>query len=464
MENGNASLMPSSWLGSPARLWVLGVLCWFCVNGYAQAKRTPSEASIATKHYYLLLKSIQRANYQPTSAARLLGYVGLTLHESVAPFSGTYQSVASLLHLTLPKPPASVLHYPEVSANAALHRISILMIEADTKLTFGAYYEPAIKQRFDSLFRANTLSLKLKYTDSKAFVRSVQFGDTIARAVFAHAKTDGGFRNTLDEYLRDVSHYESPLGATWHDSLTAFGYSLQPTWGRNRTFVPNIVAQAQAPAPIPFSTDTTSAFYQQALEVFEYGRTLTFEQHYIAEYWKDNAFDTFTPPGHTVCILTQLLENEKADLFFAAYAYAKLGIALSDAFVCCWHTKYQTNTIRPETYIKRYIDPKFKPAIVTPPFPEYTSGHSAQAGAAYEVLTDLFGADYSFTDHTPNLFIYFTRKRLLRPRTFESFLTFAQEVSMSRLYGGIHFRQACESGFEQGRIVGKQVNYLAWKK
>jgi hypothetical protein len=66
-----------------------------------------------------------------------------------------------------------VLHYPEVSANAALHRIGILMIEADTKLTFGAYYEPAIKHRFDSLFRANTLSLKLKYTDSKVFARSV---------------------------------------------------------------------------------------------------------------------------------------------------------------------------------------------------------------------------------------------------------------------------------------------------
>lgn len=438
--------------------WVVGATT---TQGIAQG---PPQANVATQHYYVLLKSIQRANYQPTNDARLLGYVGFALYESVAPFSSHYQSIAPQLQAQIPRPLAQAKYHPEVVASAALRTISNLMIKEDTKLTFGAYYEPAIKRVLDSLHQANLRVFKKKYPDNEALGRSVAYGDTVAKAVFAQAQTDGGFRHTLDEYLRDVSHYKSPPGATWHDSLTAFGYSLQPTWGRNRTFVPKVVELAQAPAPIPFSTDSTSAFYQQALEVFEYWRTLTFEQHYIAEYWKDNAFDTFTPPGHTVCILTQLLENEHKDLFFAAYAYAKLGIALSDAFVCCWHTKYAANTIRPETYIKQYIFPKFKPAIVTPPFPEYPSGHSTQAGAAYEVLTDLFGANYAFTDNTPEMFIYFSPKRLLRPRTFDSFLTFAQEVSMSRLYGGIHFRHACEGGFEQGRSVGRQVNYLTWKK
>ena len=76
-------------------------------------------------------------------------------------------------------------------------------------------------------------------------------------------------------------------------------------------------------------------------------------------------------------------------------------IAVSDAFIACWRTKFRYNLLRPVTYIQRVIDPAWMPLLTTPPFPEYTSGHSVQSMAAAEVLTDLFGAAGSPTAPTP---------------------------------------------------------------
>ena len=163
-------------------------------------------------------------------------------------------------------------------------------------------------------------------------------------------------------------------------------------------------------------------------------------------------------------ILTQLLQEQNSSLEFTAIAYAKMGFALSDAFVCCWKTKYETNCMRPINYIRKYIDVRFVPSITTPPFPEYTSGHSVQAGAAAEVLTNLFGANYAFTDKTLDRFQKSADKRYLMNRSFPNFYTMAEESSMSRVYGGIHYRQACEVGVSQGRIIGQEINNLKWKK
>ena len=95
------------------------------------------------------------------------------------------------------------------------------------------------------------------------------------------------------------------------------------------------------------------------------------------------------------------------------------------------------------------------PILTTPPFPEYTSGHSVQSGASAQVLTDLFG-EVAFTDHTHD-------SRGLAPRSFGSFLEAAEEAALSRLYGGIHFRPAIELGVDQGRCIGERVSALAFR-
>jgi hypothetical protein len=143
----------------------------------------------------------------------------------------------------------------------------------------------------------------------------------------------------------------------------------------------------------------------------------------------------------------------------AIEAYARVGIAVADAFICCWEMKYTYGYLRPITYIHDAAglnDPAWNTApgigggnIATPPFPEYTSGHSTQSGAAAFVLTDLLG-NVEFVDDTH-------ADLGLASRRFSSFAEAAQEAAISRLYGGIHYRAAIERGVDQGVCVGDVI-------
>jgi membrane-associated phospholipid phosphatase len=154
-----------------------------------------------------------------------------------------------------------------------------------------------------------------------------------------------------------------------------------------------------------------------------------------------------TPPGHWISIAGQILDAEDAPLDRRAEVLALLGIAMSDSFVACWNTKFRYDLLRPVTYIRRHIDPAWQPLLITPPFPEYPSGHSTQSGAAATVMTALFGEGFAFEDATHV-------DDGLAARAFPDFWAAAEEAAMSRLYGGIHFRAAIERGLEQGRCVG----------
>ena len=180
---------------------------------------------------------------------------------------------------------------------------------------------------------------------------------------------------------------------------------------------------------------------------------LTDEQRAIAQFWADGTGQTGTPPGHWISILGQVLQTNQMKLDVAAEAYAKVGLSVMDAFICCWHLKYEYSLLRPITYIQSLFDPNWNAFITTPPFPEYTSGHSTQSAAAAQVLTDMFG-DMGFTDHTFD--------GVYPPRTFDSFWDAAEESAISRLYGGIHYRTAIERGLVQGRDIGTFVSALSF--
>jgi PAP2 superfamily len=205
-----------------------------------------------------------------------------------------------------------------------------------------------------------------------------------------------------------------------------------------------------APPPPPYSTDPASEFYALAWEVYQTNVNPTEEQRTIAPYWADGAGATGTPSGHWIAIMGQLARNDSLSLMAAAEGYVRIGLAVADAFIDCWRTKYLYNLLRPVTYIQDIIDPDWLPLLVTPPFPEHTSGHATQSGAVATVLTDLFG-DKAFTDTTH------TDHGLTppqAPRTFTSFDEAAKEVAVSRLYGGIHYRSGNDNGLAQGRCIG----------
>jgi hypothetical protein len=222
---------------------------------------------------------------------------------------------------------------------------------------------------------------------------------------------------------------------------------LLPQWAECRPFaLPS--ATAADPGPHPDYDETPgSAFHSAALEVLEVSRTLTEEQELIARFWSDDPMLTFTPPGHWIAILIQIAERDALPVEVISATLAKLGVAQADAFISCWDTKFRYNLLRPVTYIKRHIDRTWEPLLITPPFPEYTSGHSTQSGAASTVLTAMLGENFAFDDETHV-------DEGWGVRSFASFAAAAEEAAISRLYGGIHFRFGNEKGLEQGRAVG----------
>jgi hypothetical protein len=282
------------------------------------------------------------------------------------------------------------------------------------------------------------------------YQRSVRLGHDMGQTILSWANRDG-------YPAMGACAYVPPAGpGQWVPTAPGFAPPLLPCWGQLRPFLLDNGHECSPSAPPAYSEEPQSIFYQQAWEVYTTVNQLTPEQLQTARYWADSPGQTGTPPGHSISILSQVLVQQDASLALAAEAYARLGIALADSFISCWSTKYQTNVPRPITYIRAVIgDTGWNAPITTPPFPEYSSGHSVQSGATAEVLTALFGP-VAFTDQTHTALGF-------APRHYDDFDAFAEEAALSRLYGGIHYRAAIEHGLEQGRCIGRTVSALAFK-
>ena len=403
-------------------------------------------ADVATKWADMELRLIKNgAGFSPPVAARALGYAGVALYGAVQPGIVGSQSLGGQLTglSTLPQPEANQLYNWAVAANAA----QALM----AKSLFGNA-TAAQRTSIDSLETA----LNATYRMAAGFDRSVQFGRAVAQAVFEWSRTDGGHEGYLNN---QPSGYVPPTGTgLWVPANgTASARALQPYWGQNRLFVPADAALAMPPLPYVYSTQAGSAYYRQVQELYSTARNLTPAQRTIALYWADGG-QTITPPGHSISITGIVLRDRKATLALAAEAYARVGIAVADAFISCWKCKYQFNWQRPDAAVRAMIDPAWQPLIATPPFPEFVSGHSSQSGAAAQVLEDLFGPQTAFVDNSHQ-----ARGVGYEPRGFASFAAFADEAAVSRLYGGIHFRSSNEIGLVEGRKVGRNVSALRFK-
>jgi len=282
------------------------------------------------------------------------------------------------------------------------------------------------------------------------FNRSVARGQAVGQAIREWADGDGYAA------LHNCA-YAPPAGdGLWTPTPPGYRPALQPCWGQIRPLVLEAGSQCSPAPPPAYSEEPDSLFYQEAWEVYDVVNNLTPEQLAIALYWADDPGLTGTPPGHSIAILGQVLAQQEASLALAAEAYARVGIAVADAFVACWWTKYEYNLLRPITYVHNVLgDGAWVTPVNTPPFPEYTSGHSVQSAAAAQVMTDLFG-EISFTDQTHVSLGY-------APRTFASFFAYAEEAAISRLYGGIHFRAAIELGIAQGKCIGQRVSAIGFR-
>jgi hypothetical protein len=418
----------------------------------AAQSATSDNADVAVAWFDLQLDLSQSTpGFTPPVVSRAFAYSGIALYESIVPSMDGFQSLGGRLQDLgpVPYPIAEVEYDYQIIANSVLYEMTHYLYFNTSQDNFD---------KIDELYDRWLINLSAG-VDPAIVERSEMQGRIVANAILIWSLSDGGYRGQLSNF---PASYVPPTGrGLWVPTPRPNGdplAALQPYWGENRTFAVTLEEQCFLVPPPEYSEDPDSAFYGEAYEVYETVQNLTAEQNEIALFWSDDPGTTPTPPGHSISILNQVLVLENASLQLAAEAYAKVGMSQADAFIVGWYYKYRYNLIRPITYIQNLIDPDWNTPIitdpvVTPPFPEYPSGHSVQSGASAQVLTDLFGDQYTFTDHTHD-------ERGLTPRSFNSFYAFADEAAISRLYGGIHFRAAIELGVENGKCIGSVVSAM----
>ena len=366
---------------------------------------------------------------------RPYAYSGITLYEAVVPGMPSYQSLAGQLTglsgLTQTEP-GFAYHWPG-SANAALASINKQMFPATSD---------ANKAAIDSLEAALNLQYQNE-VDQPTLNRSIAFGKAVAQKIFEWAQADG-YQHVSDPYI-------PPIGAgLWEATPPAFAPASTPYWGNLRVMVPGSGDNAQPGAPIPYSTDPSSDFYKMVKQVYDASQTLTAEQTAQALYWRD--IPGVSTPGHYASILRQILENDNSSLSKAAVAYALAGITGYDAAISCWQTKYHYNLVRPITYIRSVLGfSGWNSLLGTPAHPEYSSAHALLSSATAAALTNVFGDNYSFTDHTYDYLGF-------APRPFNSFEAFGEDAGNSRLYAGIHYQPSIDTGFVQGRKISQNIS------
>jgi membrane-associated phospholipid phosphatase len=280
--------------------------------------------------------------------------------------------------------------------------------------------------------------------------RSTAFGLALSQHILNWSSTDGGAVVENMGFPYEFALGEGPPNWVPTSTIAVQQKPLLPNWGNNRPFTLPEGEFCGLPLPTEYSEDPASPFFVEAMEVYQTSKSLTDDQKAIARFWSDDPMLSPTPPGHWVSIALQIFERDGTPLSLQAETLALLGMAIADGFIACWRTKYEVDLLRPVTYIRRVIDPKWEPLLNTPPFPEYPSGHSSQSGAAAGVMSALYGASFAFTDATHE-------DDGLAPREFASFQAAAEEAAISRLYGGIHFRPGIEMGLAQGACVAEHV-------
>jgi hypothetical protein len=394
----------------------------------------------------------------PTYSSRCLGYIGLTMYESVVNSSSNYQSLEGQLNGldSLPKPEKGKIYDWKIVANAGQATILKNIYNQTSDVN---------KAKIDSLEVYILTRITENSKDSVIIKRSVSYGKAVALRIFEWSKTDGGHRGYLKNFDKSMK-YPSFSGC-WKPPLFAQSFShypLHPHWGENRTF---LVKNSEIEKPKFIKPDTTksSEYYQQFVQVYEKKKVLTQNEKEAAIWWSDDPDETFTPPGHSYYLATLAIHKTQPSLIKCAETYARVGMAVADAFRNCWKWKYQFFSERPNTFVTQHIEQNWESFWPDPPFPAFPSGHAIQAAAMAMVLSDLYGKNFAFTDSA-----HVGRKRDemrntdFKARHFNSFWEVATETANSRFLGGIHCPQDNERGLEKGKEIADNINALKWKK
>jgi hypothetical protein len=382
----------------------------------------------------------------PPLAARFFSYACLAGYEVVSQNNKEVPDMYGILNA-----------YPDIKRNDSIagysYQLSALLAMMQTAAKLqpnGPRLNEYEKKFLDSLIKAGV--------DEELIAASKQYAAAVSGQILAYARSDG--YNRISNYPR----YTSVKGeGYWYPTPPAFMAAVEPYFNTVRSFTLDSAAMYKPAPPIPFSSEKNSAFYKLMMAVYK--DSLTEEKRAIAGFWDCNPFAVqdkghllmalkkISPGAHWMGITGIACEKAKKNFDESMQVYTAVAIGLMDGFICCWDEKFRSNRIRPETAIRKYIDPTWAPLLQTPPFPEYLSGHSVVSATSATILTHFFGDNFSYIDSVEVSYG-------LPARNFNSFNQAAKEAAISRFYGGIHFTDAIDNGLEQGTVTGQWV----WQK
>ncbi len=414
-----------------------------CHCGFTQPLQWNEDATPLHRSEKALTDVIVHDVFSPPAASRIYVYANIAAYEVLAHSYADCVSLQTQLHSFpfIPSPAKNIS-----SSLAAVY--SFLLV--GRQLVFS---DSALQDSLHHILEW----YKNKQMNAVVYTNSLQYGKQVADSIINWAAKDQ-YKQTRS--MRRYTYLKEE--GKWSPTPPGYFAAVEPYWNKIRCLTMDAANQFTPKPPIDFSKDSASFFYKQAFEVYSIGNHLSKEQKAEASFWDCNPFDLNTnghlffaskkisPGGHWINITGLACRQTASNIVKSSRAYTLVSIALFDGFISCWDEKYRSNSIRPETFINKYIDEAWRPLLQTPPFPEYTSGHSVISTAVAVVLSKLFGNKFSYTDNTETEFD-------LPVRHFNSFTEAANEAAISRLYGGIHYRSSIVNGQEEGYKIGEWV-------
>lgn len=420
---------------------------------FASCENGPNTIEVTAEDYHAAVDKVIEVQihdiFSPPVASRIFAYTNIAAYEAMRPNEENYLPLAGQIndYSDAPKLADTTNFNNRVAGIVAYYEIAQTLLFSEARIT---------------TFR-DSLYMSWEEIDPETFKKSKDYGVAVANHVkqwmskdnYAQTRTMPKFTVRTEEEGR------------WQPTPPAYMDGIEPHWSKIRPFVIRRADQFMPPPPPEYSMEEGSKFHEELMEVYNTGNDLrkdesAKEKLEIAKFWDCNPYVSthkghlmfatkkITPGGHWIGITKIACRKTNADFEKTVAAYTQASLAIADGFISCWDEKYRSNLIRPETVINKFIDENWLPVLQTPPFPEYTSGHSVVSGAAGIVLTDFFGDNFQFDDDTEVPYG-------LPVRSFDSFNDASAEAAISRMYGGIHYRAAIEVGLKQGRNLGNYV-------
>ena len=387
--------------------------------------------------------------FSPPVASRVFAYPNIAAYEILVQKDSVYKTLSSTLNGLSPIPKVK----KEVNVNLNLAAI-IAHLEISKKLIFS-------ENKFEVL--QDSLYTHWQHINKTEFEHSKKYALTVVKHIKKWMDADNyNQTRTMPKYTVDTDD-----DSRWQPTPPAYMDAIEPHWNKIRPFLLTAADQFKPITHPKFSLEKDSKFYKELLEVYNISQEITkkgdaSEEIAIAQFWDCNPYVSvtrghfmfatkkITPGAHWIGIVKIAAKKTNFNFMETVNAYTKTSLAIADGFISCWDEKYRSNLIRPETLINQHIDADWQPILQTPPFPEYTSGHSVISGAASVVLTSIFGKEFAFDDTTELQFG-------LPIRSYTSFYDASSEAALSRMYGGIHYRAAVDIGLSQGKELGAFV-------